>query len=205
MRSPGTEEVENPLPLPNKGCCRPCQPLLSALFLTRKLRWDRGGPWASTKALWNHAVTPAVSLPGPAVWLPSEPAASVGPTRAKGPRRPAQPPPCPLGRPGTRLFHEVGAEGQAGFSAALCHAALPLSVGGGTGWLLRCLPLCLAPPQERLGIPKGSPRPCQEPGRPLLAGGGPVAVQEAPCPEALSPSLSGPDADPCFLGTPSLD
>lgn len=53
---------------------------------------------------------------------------------------------------------------------------------------------------------KGSPRPCQEPGRPLLAGGGPVAVQEAPCPEALSPSPLRPRRRPVLPlpGTPSL-
>lgn len=114
MRSPGTEEVENPLPLPNKGCCRPCQPLLSALFLTRKLRWDRGGPWASTKALWNHAVTlrcPCRDLP---CGCPQNLLPALGRLEPR-PQAARQPPPCPLGRPGTRLFHEVGAEGQAGF------------------------------------------------------------------------------------------
>ena len=103
MRSPGTEEADNPLPLPNKGCCRPCQPLLSALLLTGKLRWGRGGPWVGTKALGSHAVTlrcpcwvlpcgrpqnlpPALGRLKPGSTLPRGPVTFPSQTRASSPR-----------------------------------------------------------------------------------------------------------------------
>lgn len=204
VRSPGTEEADNPLPLPNKGCCRPRQLLLSALFLTRKLRWGRGGPWVSTKALGSHAVT----LRCPCQVLPCGRPQNLPPALGQlEPRpQPARRALCAAPRAdlGRGCSTRSGRRAEQAF-----RSPLPRSAAAFCWQRDRMASSVLAamfgsPP----GVPttKGSPRPCQEPGRPPLAGGGPVATQEAPCPEALSPSPLGPRCRPALPlpGTPSL-
>lgn len=171
VRSPGTEEADNPLPLPNKGCCRPCQPLLSALLLTGKLRWGRGGPWMGTKALGSHAVT----LRCPCWVLPCGRPQNLPPAlgRLKPRPQPARRALCPA----PRADLGRGCSTRSGRSAEQAfRSPLPRSTAAFCWWRDRMASSALAavfgsPP----GAPttKGSLRPCQEPGRPPAGRWGP--------------------------------
>lgn len=90
---------------------------------------------------------------------------------------------------------ESGNESQAGFSHLCCTSSFCYLFV--TGCLLQYLLLFLAISQELLQQ-KGAGESCQKPSRPLLTGGAPVAEQEAPCPEALSPSLLRPRQSAVF-------
>lgn len=161
VRSPGTEEVENPLPLPNKGCCRPCQPLLSPLFLTRKLQWDRDRPRVSAEALWSNKVT---------LWCPRR-----GLPPALGRLQPRPHPahrllcPAPRADLGHGCFARSGQRAEQAFRSPLPQSAAAVC------WRWDRMPSLL--PAAMFGFPPGAPttngslRLCQEPGRPPLAGG----------------------------------
>ena len=110
----------------------------------------------------------------------------VGLTRAKAPPGLLAALPCSSGRPGTWLLREVGAEGR--LSAALSERCRSLLAAGQDAFAACCY-VWLSP---RSAYNKREPETL--PGARQTPAGrwGPVAAQEAPCPEALSPSPLGP-------------
>lgn len=135
---------------------------------------------------------------------PPGPAPSVGPTRAKAPPSPPAALPCPSGRPGTWLLHEVRAEGRAGFpQPSATERRHCLLAAGQDAFFAACCYVWLSP---RSAYNKREPETL--PGARQTPAGrwGPVAAQEAPCPEALSPSPLGPRRRPALPlpGTLSL-
>lgn len=134
---------------------------------------------------------------------PPGPAPSVEPTLSQGPTRPAGCSAPPLGPTWDTLLREVGQRAEQAFRSPLPQSAAALLAAGQDAFFAACCYVWLSP---RSAYNKREPETL--PGARQTPAGrwGPVAAQEAPCPEALSPSPLGPRRRPALPlpGTPSL-